>query len=88
MKLTCKIRIKNAQGLHARPATMIVRLLQETRSSVSFTCRKETVNAKSIMGILMLAAGQNSLITVDVEGEDAEEIMGKIINAFEKEFEE
>ncbi len=81
-----KVRIKNALGLHARPATVIAKLLQGTSSSVSFTYRKETINARSIMSILMLAATKNSLITVVVEGEDAHETMGKIVDAFENQF--
>lgn len=86
MKLLQKVRVKNALGLHARPATVIVKLLQETSSQVSFTCRKETINAKSIMSILMLAASKNSLITVTVEGQDASETMEKIVEAFENKF--
>jgi len=86
VKLTRKVRIKNALGLHARPATMIAKLLQGTLSSVSFTYRNETVNARSIMSILMLAATKNSLITVVVEGEDASETMDRIVGAFEDKF--
>lgn len=86
MKLTRKVRIKNALGLHARPATVIVKLLQEAASSVSFTYRNETINAKSIMSILMLAATKNSLITVVVEGDDASVMMEKIVAAFENKF--
>ncbi len=86
MKLSRKLRIKNALGLHARPATVIVKVLQGTTSQVSFTYRKETINARSIMSILMLAAAKNSLITVAVDGEDAEETMQKIVEAFETQF--
>lgn len=86
MKLTRKMRVKNALGLHARPATVIAKLLQSVQSSVLFTYRKETVNAKSIMSILMLAATKNSLITVFVDGEDAKETMDKITDAFESNF--
>lgn len=86
MKLLRKVRVKNALGLHARPATVIVKLLQGTSSQVSFTYRKETVNAKSIMSILMLAANKNSQITVTVEGQDASETMDKIVEAFENKF--
>lgn len=81
-----KIRVKNALGLHARPATMIAKLLQKTRSCVSFTYRKQVVNARSIMSVLMLAVTKNSFVTVVVEGEDAEETMEKIIDAFESQF--
>lgn len=86
MKLLRKVRVKNALGLHARPATVIVKLLQGTSSDVSFTCRKETINAKSIMSILMLAANKNSQITITVEGQDASDTMDKIVEAFENKF--
>jgi phosphocarrier protein HPr len=86
VKLLCKVRIKNTLGLHARPATVIVKLLQGTTSNVSFTYRKETINARSIMSILMLAATKNSLITIIVDGDDAETTMQKIVDAFENQF--
>ncbi len=86
MKLTRKVRIKNALGLHARPATVIAKLLQGTSSSVTFTYRKESINARSIMSILMLAATRNSQIIVDVEGIDADLTMERIVQAFENKF--
>ena len=76
----------NSLGLHARPATAIVKLLQETKSSVSFTFQNETINAKSIMSILMLAAAKNSVIKIDIEGDDAEEVMNKLSVAFQQGF--
>ncbi|MES2122265.1 MAG: HPr family phosphocarrier protein [Chlamydiota bacterium] len=81
-----KVRVKIALGLHARPATVIARLLQNTKSSVLFTYRKETINARSIMSILMLAATKNSLITVVIDGDDAKEIMDRLVQAFDAEF--
>lgn len=86
MKISRKVKVKNASGLHTRPASYIVQILQGSVSSVHFTCRKEKVNAKSIMSLLTLAASKNSLITIDVEGEDAESIIGKLVEAFEKQF--
>ena len=86
MKLLRKVRVKNTLGLHARPATVIVKLLQGMASQVSFTYRKETINARSIMSIMMLAATKNSMITVIVDGEDAKETMQKIVDAFENQF--
>ena len=85
-KIIRKVRIKNALGLHARPATVIVKLLQGSKSSVSFTYKKETINARSIMSVLMLAATKNSFITVTVEGEDAKETMAKLVDLFEMKF--
>ena len=86
MKLVCKVKVKNALGLHTRPAAAIVKLLQPHKASVLFTYKNETINARSIMSILMLAAKKNSLITVTVEGEDAELTMANIVRAFDEEF--
>lgn len=86
MKLLRKVKVKNTLGLHARPATTIAKLLQGTSASVSFTYRRETVNARSIMSVLMLAATKNSQITIEVEGKDAQEIMRRLIDAFDKKF--
>ncbi len=86
MKVSSKVKVMNSLGLHARPATAIVKLLQETKSSVSFTYQNETINAKSIMSILMLAAAKNSVIKVDIEGDDAEEVMNKLSLAFQQGF--
>lgn len=86
MKLQRKVRVKNSLGLHTRPATVIVKLLQNCKSDVTFAHKRETINAKSILSILMLAAKKNSNITVSVDGVDAEEIMGKLVSAFESGF--
>ena len=86
MKVVCKVKVKNALGLHTRPAAVIVKLLQPRKSSVSFTYKNETINARSIMSILMLAAKKNTLITVTVEGVDAEATMNHLVQAFDREF--
>lgn len=86
MKLIRKIKVKNALGLHTRPAAAIVKLLQLQKAAVSFTYRDETINARSIMSILMLAAKKNAQITITVEGVDAELTMQRLINAFDQEF--
>ena len=76
--------LKNELGLHIRPAAAIVKLLQNYTSKVFFTHNGETVNAKSVMSLLMLTAKKNEKITVTVEGDDAEEVMKQLIKAFEK----
>lgn len=80
------VRVKNSLGLHTRPATSIVRLLQNKKSDVFFTCKKETINAKSILSILMLAAKRNTKITITVEGEDADETLEQLTEAFDSKF--
>ena len=88
MKYICKVQVKNTMGLHTRPATAIVKLLQNSKSDVSFTYKKETINAKSILSILMLAAKKNSKITISVEGQDAQDTLNKLVEAFDNRFEE
>jgi len=83
-----KIRVKNRLGLHTRPATAIVKMLQSCKSDVHFTHRRETVNAKSILSILMLAARKNSSITITVDGDDAETTLDMLLDAFENEFDD
>lgn len=85
-KITGKVKVKNSMGLHTRPATMIVKLLQNCKCDVSFTHKRETINAKSILSILMLAARKNSNITIMVDGEDADSTMERLRDAFENQF--
>ena len=73
-------------GLHTRPATIIVKLLQNSKSDVSFTYKRMTVNAKSILSLLMLAAKKNSRITITIDGDDASETLEKLIAAFDSQF--
>jgi phosphocarrier protein len=86
MKLMTKVKVKNSMGLHTRPATEIVKMLQSCASDVTFTYKKETVNAKSILSILMLAARKNSLIQICVEGSDAQKIMDSLEEGFNTKF--
>lgn len=88
LKIIRKIKVKNALGLHTRPAAAIVKLLQPQKASVLFTYKDETINARSIMSILMLAAKKNAQVTITIDGEDAEITMQRLVAAFEQEFEE
>jgi phosphocarrier protein len=86
VKITRKVKVKNSLGLHTRPAAAIVKILQPRKSSVFFVYRNETINARSIMSILMLAAQKNTQIEIVVEGADAELTMSQLVSAFEQEF--
>lgn len=86
MKLIRKVQVRNSMGLHTRPATAIVKMLQNSKCDVSFTHKRETINAKSILSILMLAAQKNSKITITVDGDDANNTMEMLVHAFESEF--
>ena len=84
--MTRRLKVENQEGLHARPAVSIVRLLQQSRSSVTFTYRRHTVNASSVMGLLMLGAPRNAWITVSVDGPDANDTIEKLETAFRQRF--
>jgi phosphocarrier protein len=67
-----EFKIVNALGLHARAAAQLVRLSNRFKCDVFVVKDEQEVNGKSIMGVLMLAATQGSMIAVRTEGEDAE----------------
>jgi phosphocarrier protein HPr len=85
-KLIQRVRVKNRLGLHTRPATLIVKLLQDSKSDVYFTYKKATINAKSILNILMLAAQKDAWITILINGEDAQATMDQLVENFENGF--
>jgi phosphocarrier protein HPr len=66
------LTILNEVGIHARPASMIVKRLLEFESEVFIEKDGKRVNGKSIMGILMLAASKGSQIRVEADGPDAQ----------------
>src|SRR5438874_5534508 len=81
-----EISIVNRLGLHARPAAMFVRVASRYRSEIWVAKEGEEVNGKSIMGLMMLAAGQGSKLRIRCEGPDAdkaiEELEGLISTRF------
>ena len=85
-KLEKVVRVKNRMGLHVRPASYIVQLLEKSQSKVVFTYRGESVNARSIMSIMILAAPKDAKIQISVEGGDAKQTMDYLMQAFEIQF--
>jgi phosphocarrier protein HPr len=84
--LVKKLKIKNRSGLHTRPATSIVKILQPFQANVTFTYKKIQANAKSILGLLALAATKGATITVTCAGEDADLAMQALVEGFESKF--
>jgi len=78
-----EFKIVNRLGLHARAAAQLVQTANRFSSDVTIEKDGDEVNGKSIMGLLMLAAPQGSLISVTVSGADAKEaikVIGTLIN--------
>lgn len=72
------VEVVNALGMHARPAAELVKLASTFASEIKVSKDGVTVNAKSIMGVLMLAAEQGSSLTFTAVGEDAAQAVGSL----------
>jgi phosphocarrier protein len=68
-----EFKVMNAHGLHARSGALLVKTANRYPCEIKISKDGTSVNAKSIMGVLMLAAGKGSMLTVTAEGEKAEE---------------
>ena len=83
-----QVKITNSLGLHARPASLFVKIATSFKSEIIVEKDGEEVNGKSLMGLLMLAAAAGSVINISVRGEDCERALQAIIELIEKKFEE
>ena len=72
------IKIKNPQGLHARPASVFVKIANKFESEVTVKKGGEIVNGKSIMGLMTLAAHEGAMIEIEASGADAEQAMNEL----------
>jgi phosphocarrier protein len=82
MTCTKEFTIVNKMGMHARPAAQFVKRASKFECEVWVEKDDEQVNGKSIMGLMMLAAGQGAKLTITTEGQDAESAiqeLGKLI---------
>lgn len=82
------VQIVNRAGLHARPASALVRLAQRFHSEIRLEKDGLEVNGKSIMGVLMLAAEQGSSLTIRGEGDDAPSAVAALAELVRAGFEE
>ena len=87
-KVTKKIEIKNKLGLHARAAALLVQTVNKFSAQVSLSKDGQTIDGRSIMGVLTLAAAQGSKIQVEATGEDAERTLKAIEKLVENRFNE
>ena len=85
-KIEKEITIINRLGLHARPAAMFVRIASRYRSEVWVEKEGEQINGKSIMGLMMLAAGQGSKLLIRCEGPDADKAMEELEELIRQKF--
>lgn len=78
--------ILNDKGLHTRPATELVKCASRFKAQISLIYHDFTVNAKSLLGILMLAAERGSKIYIEAEGEDALQAVEELVQLAKNKF--
>jgi len=86
--MTKDFLVANKLGIHARPAAMFVKTANRFASNIFVEKDGEKVNGKSIMGLMMLAAGPGSKLTVHVEGKDASQAMAELETLIKRKFDE
>jgi phosphocarrier protein len=82
------LTVQNRLGLHARPAALVVGEASKYRSEINLSKDGVEINAKSIMGVMMLAAEMGSRILVTASGEDEQEAVAALEALFASKFDE
>jgi len=82
------IVITNQLGLHARASAKLVQLVQGFKSTVWLVSKGREVNAQSIMGVMMLAAGMGSPLTIRTDGPDEAAALAAVVELFDRKFDE
>jgi len=81
-----EIEIINKLGLHARASAKLTQLAAKYKSEVWMTRNARRVNAKSIMGVMMLAAGKGAKVTLETEGADEKECFDALLELIQNKF--
>ncbi len=82
------LEVPNKLGLHARASSKLVQTLGRFRASATLAARGREVNAKSIMGVLLLAAPQGTVVRLKLVGEDAAAALAAVEDLFARRFDE
>ena len=85
---SASLEIKNRLGLHARAAVLLVKTAEKFDADISIAKDGQVVNGRSIMGVMMLAAGVGNTITLRTDGDDEEAAMNEMAALFERKFDE
>jgi phosphocarrier protein HPr len=88
VKVSRSVVVNNPQGIHARPANLIVRRLQPFQSKIEFVKDNHRVDAKSILDLLTLAAEQGTQLVIEATGPDAQQALDALAELFAANFAE
>lgn len=86
--VTRKVKIVNKLGLHARPATKLVRIASRGKSKVFLIKDNQRINAQSILGVMLLQVEYGADLIIEVEGEDEEIVLENLVKLVNNKFEE
>lgn len=86
--VTRELVVANKVGIHARPAAMFVKIASRYTCDIYLEKDGEKINGKSIMGLLMLAAGPGSRLKLEASGKDAAQATAEIEELFQRKFDE
>ena len=81
-----EVEIRNKLGLHARPASLVVKLAGKFESEIQLIKEDTEINAKSILGVMMLAAGPGQNVTITADGNDEVEAVDAIASLIDSGF--
>ena len=81
-----KVTVANKLGLHARPSARVVQTASQFKSEITFTKGNMTINAKSMLGVMALAAEYGCELIMRIEGEDEKEAAREMVRLFKKKF--
>lgn len=85
---TKELTVENELGIHARPAQHIVKIASRYQAEFFITKDGNRINGKSILGVLMLAAEQGSVVLLEAEGPDSERMLEELELLFQNRFHE
>ena len=88
IEITRDLVVSNKLGIHARPAAMFVKIASKFDCDIFVEKDGERVNGKSIMGLMMLAAGPGSKLTIYAEGNDASQALAELETLIKRKFDE
>lgn len=78
-----EVTIKNEFGLHARPASLLANMSNEYNSDITIVIDEKEVNAKSVMNLLLLAAGKDTIMKISADGDDEDIALEALKNLIE-----
>jgi phosphocarrier protein len=83
-----EVTVINRAGIHARPASLLVKEIQKFKSNVMFKTGSYSINAKSILGVITLGAEYGAKIKITANGEDEQDAVNAVTALFASKFEE